>query len=230
MAPQGLRSHLSGSVPISIAVHVVVLLVLVVIPLVDIVLPMPAAMMPSYVMAAPLPPPPPAPAPHPVQPVARSESSEAAPVRAPDRIAPDAPSPPAVVPNGTIDGIPDGLGADGLFGPPAVPVVVPLPDPPRPQTGPIRAAQLPELPRKTVDVRPLYPEVARSARVEGTVIIEAVLDTTGRITQLRVIKSVPLLDQAALDAVRQWRYTPSMYGGRPVSVLMTITVRFTLQQ
>jgi protein TonB len=49
------------------------------------------------------------------------------------------------------------------------------------------------------------------------------------VTQLRVIQSVPLLDQAALDAVRQWRYTPSIYAGRPVSVLMTITMRFTLQ-
>jgi protein TonB len=49
------------------------------------------------------------------------------------------------------------------------------------------------------------------------------------VTQLRVIKSVPLLDQAALDAVRQWRYTPSLYGGHAVSVLMTITVRFALQ-
>ena len=59
--------------------------------------------------------------------------------------------------------------------------------------------------------------------------MEAVLDPTGRVTQLRVIRSMPLLDQAALDAVRQWRYTPSVYGGHPVSVLMTITIRFTLQ-
>ena len=59
--------------------------------------------------------------------------------------------------------------------------------------------------------------------------MEAVLDPTGRVTQLRVIRSVPMLDQAAMDAVRQWRYTPSMYGGHPVSVLMTITIRFTLQ-
>ena len=59
--------------------------------------------------------------------------------------------------------------------------------------------------------------------------MEAVLDTTGRVTQLRVLESVRMLEQAAVDAVRQWRYTPSRYGGHPVSVLMTITVRFTLQ-
>ena len=84
-------------------------------------------------------------------------------------------------------------------------------------------------PRKIADARPVYPDIARAAHKEGTVIMEAVLDTAGRVTQLRVIKSEPLLDQAALDAVRQWRYTPSLYGGHPVSVLMTITVRFTLQ-
>jgi protein TonB len=75
----------------------------------------------------------------------------------------------------------------------------------------------------------MYPDLARSARVDGTVILEAVVDTNGSVTQLRVVRSVPLLDQAALDAVRQWRYAPSVYGGRPVSVLLTITVRFTLQ-
>jgi protein TonB len=94
----------------------------------------------------------------------------------------------------------------------------------------VRVALLPEPPRKIADARPVYPEIARTARVEGTVVLEAVLDPTGRVTQLRVVRSIPLLDQAALDAVRQWRYTPSAYGGKPVSVLMTVTIRFTLNQ
>jgi protein TonB len=106
--------------------------------------------------------------------------------------------------------------------------MIPVPEPPRP-AAPVRVAQLPVAPRKIADARPLYPEIARAARREGTVVLEAVLDTAGRVTQLRVIQSVPLLDQAALDAVRQWRYTPSVYGGQPVSVLMTITIRFQLQ-
>ena len=74
-----------------------------------------------------------------------------------------------------------------------------------------------------------FPDFARTARIQGTVVMEAVLDPSGRVTQLRVIKSVPLLDQAAVDAVRQWRYTPSLFYGKPVSVLMTITVKFQLQ-
>jgi len=72
--------------------------------------------------------------------------------------------------------------------------------------------------------------VARQTRTQGTVVLEAVLDPTGSVTQLRVVRSVPLLDQSALDAVRRWKYTPSSIGGRPVSVLMTITITFTLQQ
>jgi protein TonB len=229
MARQGLRSHLTGSVPVSILAHLVVLLVLVVIPLADIVLPSPAMTMPSYVLAAPLPPPPSfvagaASAPAPVQP------SSSTPVSAPAHITPEVVTPPPSVPIGDTaeGGLPPGFGdVNGVGLTPPSPV--PVPEPPRQPAGPVRVAQLPEPPHKTVDVRPLYPEIARQARKEGTVVLEAVLDTEGRVTQLRVIRSVPLLDQAALDAVRQWHYAPSMYGGRPVSVLMTITVRFTLQ-
>lgn len=227
MPPRGLRSHLTGSVPVSIVVHLIVLLVLVVIPLVDIVLPRPAMMMPSYVFAAPLPPPPPV-APPTGSPSASVRPSPGAPTSMPPAITPERPAADPAVMTGDVTGeLPTGLGITGGI---ATPIPPPQPvEVPRPLPGPVRAAQLPEMPRKLVDVHPVYPEVARAARVEGTVVLEAVLDTSGRITQLRVLKSVPLLDQAALDAVRQWRYTPSLYGGRPVSVLMTVTVRFTLQ-
>jgi protein TonB len=228
MAGQRLRSHLSGSVPVSIVVHLVLLFVLVVIPLLNVVIPIPALMMPSYVLAAPLPPPPPAVVRRPSAPPAAADAAPSSvPIKAPDRLAPEPPAAPAVAAIGNIDdgGVPSGLGIEGPLTPPATPAA-PLP-PPQPTQ--VRAAQLPVLPRKIVDVHPLYPDVARVAHIEGTVTLEAVLDTNGRVTQLRVLNSVPLLDQAALDAVRQWRYTPSSYYGRPVSVLMTITVRFTLQ-
>jgi protein TonB len=93
----------------------------------------------------------------------------------------------------------------------------------------VRAALLPQPPRKIVDARPDYPAIARTAHVEGTVILEAVLDPAGRVTNVRVLQSVPLLDQAAIAAVRLWRYTPTVYNGHSVSVLMTVTVRFQLQ-
>jgi protein TonB len=65
--------------------------------------------------------------------------------------------------------------------------------------------------------------------VQGIVIIEATIGTDGRVTNARVLKSIPLLDQAALDAVKQWQYTPTMLNNVPVPVIMTVTVNFTLQ-
>ena len=107
--------------------------------------------------------------------------------------------------------------------------VLPVPPPAPPPTGPVRAAELVRPPVKIVDARPVYPALARDAHVEGTVILEAVLDRAGHVSRLHVIRSVPLLDRAALDAVRRWQYTPSTLHGAPVEVLMTITVTFSLQ-
>jgi len=229
MERQGLRSHLSGSVPISIAVHLVVVAVLVLIPLSEIVLPVPADRLPDFIPVAPAPPPPPVvmhqaerPFPGP------AAASTAFPVAAPNEIPPDSSAPASIADSA----IPDSTGGGSDLGGVAnigQTIAVHMPEPPKP-TGPVRAAVLPVAPRKIVDVRPVYPEIARAARRDGTVIMEAVLDPTGAVTQLRVVRSVPLLDEAALDAVSQWKYTPSVYGGHPVSVLMTITIRFTLSQ
>ena len=232
MASQEFRSRFSGSVPVSIAAHVVALLVLIVIPLVGVLgVPMPFDPIgPVLIMAAPAPPLPAEPPPNVVTPRTSPAPSESAPVEAPPRILPETPSPPAWAPTSIVaDGLPSDF-AGGFPGGLSTAVPAPLPAPPQPPPGPVRAAQLPQLPRRIVDAHPVYPDIARSNHIEGTVVLEAVIDTGGRVTQLRVVSSVPLLDQAALDAVRQWKYTPSMYYGRPVSVLMTITVRFTLQQ
>lgn len=230
MARDGLRSHLSGSVPISIAAHLAVLLLILIVPLAaDIALPTPETELPEFIRVAPTPPtPPPARAPMARRPlVSAAADTSLAPTEAPSSIKPESapPGPRLDVPVGLETGLPAGLGTDAT-GLSVIPG--PTPDPPRPAT--VRVAQLPEPPRKVLDVRPAYPEIARRAHVEGTVILESVLDTSGNVTQLRVIRSVPLLDTAALDAVRQWKYTPTIYGGRPVSVLMTITIRFTLNQ
>jgi periplasmic protein TonB len=227
MERSGLRSHLSGSLPISIAVHLVAVLLCLIIPLTaSIELPDPAWHVPDYMPVAPAPPPPVARVPSATAPTPNAATNpDLAPTSAPDAIKPEAalPGPPDLgLPPGA--GVPEGLGIIATD----KPVAMQAPEPPRPAV-PVRVADLPVSPRKIVDVRPAYPEIARAARVEGTVIMEAVLDTNGRVTQLRVLKTVPMLEQAAVDAVRQWRYTPSSYGGHPVSVLMTITVRFALQ-
>jgi len=85
-------------------------------------------------------------------------------------------------------------------------------------------------PTKIRDVRPAYPAAARDAGVSGLVILEARIGTDGAVENARVLRSIPLLDQAALDAVMQWRFTPTLMNGQPVPVLMTVTVNFTLQQ
>jgi len=78
-------------------------------------------------------------------------------------------------------------------------------------------------------VEPDYPGIAKEARVQGVVILGATTDIYGRVTAVRVLKSIPLLDEAAVTAVRQWVYEPLMINGRPRPVTFTVTVRFVLQ-
>lgn len=78
-------------------------------------------------------------------------------------------------------------------------------------------------------VQPVYPQEARDAGVRGTVIIEAIVDETGHVAETKVLRSVTGLDQAAVDAVMQWEYTPTLLNGAPVPVLMTVTVTFTMR-
>jgi TonB family protein len=82
-------------------------------------------------------------------------------------------------------------------------------------------------PKKIVDVKPVYPQLAQDAKISGVVIMEVVIDTTGGIRDAKVLRSVPMLDQAALDAVKQWRFTPTLLNGAPQEVIMTVTMNFT---
>jgi protein TonB len=83
-------------------------------------------------------------------------------------------------------------------------------------------------PTKVKDGRPVYPAIAQSARVQGVVIIEAVIGPDGHVQDAKVLRSIPLLDQAALDAVKQWEFSPTLLNNTPVPVIMTVTVQFTL--
>jgi periplasmic protein TonB len=77
-------------------------------------------------------------------------------------------------------------------------------------------------------VRPNYPPLARQARVQGAVVLQAVISKDGTIQNLRVVSGHPMLVQSALDAVKQWRYKPYFLNGEPVEVETSITVNFTL--
>jgi TonB family protein len=93
---------------------------------------------------------------------------------------------------------------------------------------PLRIGGNVKAPVKIKHVNPVYPPEAQQARVQGIVIIEAQIDQDGRVSSARVIRPVALLDDAALDAVLQWEFTPTVLDGKPVPVIMTVTVNFTL--
>jgi protein TonB len=95
---------------------------------------------------------------------------------------------------------------------------------------PVRVGGNLRAPQKVKDVRPAYPSIAQSARVQGVVILEVIIDEQGLVSNARILRSIPLLDQAALDAVRQWEFTPTRLNGDLVPVIMTITVQFTLTE
>ena len=96
-------------------------------------------------------------------------------------------------------------------------------------SAPVRVGGNIKAPTKIKDVRPVYPDEARAARVQGVVILEIAVESDGRVAQACVLRSIPLLDAAAVDAVKQWEFTPTLLNGAPVPVIMTVTVNFTLQ-
>jgi protein TonB len=97
----------------------------------------------------------------------------------------------------------------------------------RARTAPVRVGGQIKPPTKIKDVTPVYPAIARSARVAGAVVIEATIGEDGKVVDAKVVRSIPLLDQAALDAVQQWEYMPTLLNGVPVPVLVTVTINFT---
>jgi periplasmic protein TonB len=221
------RSQRLSALPVSMAVHVAVLLAVVVIPLLatDVLPTVRVGEMVFEVSLPKLPSAPPAPVarrPLPL-PVANPNAAPVVPPTGVGRELPTPSLPPDAAPtdeNGVITSdVPPGLTAAAITdAPPA----------PRP-VAPVRVHTLLRPPVRLHDVAPVYPELARAARVEGVVIIEAIISTSGSVMEARILRSVALLDQAAIAAVRQWRYTPSLLNGVPVPVVMTVTVRFTLK-
>jgi len=85
-------------------------------------------------------------------------------------------------------------------------------------------------PKLIKDVEPVYPRAASEAGVEGVVIMEATTDTYGRVATVKVLRGIPLLDQAAIDAVKQWVYEPMIIDGKPRPMVFTVTARFALDK
>jgi protein TonB len=172
--------------------------------------------------------PPPADVPKPAQPDAPNPN--AAPPEAPEGIKPEPPRLPDV-PTGTppnkicVNCVPGGdPNVKPILGDPPPP----LPPPPSPEPQkPVPVGGNIKEPEKIKHVVPIYPPIALSARVQGIVIIEATIDVNGNVINAKILRPVALLDQAALDAVRQWKYRPTLLNGKPVPVIMTVTVNFS---
>lgn len=111
----------------------------------------------------------------------------------------------------------------------APPVVVPTPEPVN--NKPIQVGGAVLKPEVIVRTEPRYTEMARKARVEGVVILKAIIDERGYVTDVQLLRGQPMgLDQAAMDAVRTWRFKPATLHGQPVKVYFNLTVNFTLQR
>ena len=227
--PPSVQSRRSPIFVVSLGVHVVVLLIVVLGSAVAPgVLPSPREALAFYEpvrMDIKLPPPPPAPRPPTAAPPnAPSVSPNAAPVVAPTDIAPESPFEPLVSsPSEVVVGVSDDIGSGVVAGYNfAPPPVAPTTEQPRRLSSGITA------PVKTANVAPKYPEAARIAKVNGVVIIEAVIDASGVVTSARVLRGHPMLDQAAVDAVSQWRFTPARLNNEVIPVVITVTVNFEL--
>jgi protein TonB len=220
---------------VAVLAHRAILTALLVVPLwyFTPALPSPSEIM-AFVAAPPLPPPPP-PAAAPArqarhEPVKAMPSADrfAAPIEAPSRIEPeklaDTRGTTGVlggVEGGVVGGIVGGLSS-------ALPPPPPPPAPPPAKPAPVRIGGQIMAPALVSRVDPVYPAIAQAAQLEGIVILEATVGETGGVESVKVLRSVGLLDAAAVEAVKQWRHSPLRLNDRPTSFVLTVTVQFHL--
>jgi protein TonB len=208
------------TVPLSLFTHSLAVGLLIALPLLAPAV-MPAVLAdddPEWITITPPTPPPP---PRSIESVKPVERLDAIPLTAPEGIRPEKPRIEAGFENdhagpGFVDGVFD---SSALIAPPPLPEV---------SHKPIRVGGTVRQPQKVRDVKPVYPQLALISRVEGVVIIEATIGADGRVVNARVLRTAHLLDSAALEAVRQWEFTPTLLNGVPVPVIMTVTVAFQL--
>jgi len=142
----------------------------------------------------------------------------ATPVEAPSDIAAEADATSGA--DGLEGGVPGGIVGGVVDGPVSAGVS---------SSGPLRLMGSLRPPRKIKDVKPVYPQSALAGQARGSVIIDVTIGIDGKVHEAKVLNSVPLLDSAALDAVRQWEYEPTVLNGVLVALIMTVVVNFTIQ-
>jgi len=203
---------------------------------------LPKAQLLTFLVAPPPPPPPPPPAAEAVQRVVRQIQTDLlntgqlrTPSRIPQRVQiiheEEAPPPLAVATGGVVGGVPGGIpggSAGGVIGSilSSTAAAVPKFQPVVPQR--VRISQGVTRGLLVHRVEPSYPPLARAARVQGDVVLTAVISPNGDIENLQLVSGHPMLVPAAITAVKQWRYKPYLLNGQPVEVETTITVIFSL--
>lgn len=223
------KTNTSWSVILSAIIQISALSVLILIPLIY-TQALPKAILATLLVAPPPPPPPgPPPVKAEIKPVARLiQSGKLMQPRAiPKDVAvfKEAELPPDVINNSNQSGVFGGIPGQGIMGGtgPALP-------PPKPAAAPARIKQGGEVTAASIitQTRPAYPPLARQARIQGTVVLHAIIDKEGKVAQLEVVSGHPLLVASAIEAVKQWRYKPTQLNGDPVEVDTTIQVTFTM--
>jgi periplasmic protein TonB len=235
-SPKGKKTNKPWTVALSMGVQVLFLAILILIPLIYTEA-LPRTLMSSILLAPPPPPPPPPP---PAAVVIRKPVAhlmDAGKLVTPKAIPKDLKvikeEPEPDMGAGMVGGVPGGVAggsAGGVLGGVIGGAGTAPPPPPKATLKRVTVGGNVQAARLVNRVQPLYPPLARQTRISGTVKLHAIIGKNGAVEQLQVVSGHPLLVQSALDAVRQWRYQPTLLNGEPVEVDTEIDVIFSLAQ
>jgi len=231
-----LRTKRGMTTTISFIIQIGIIIVMILIPLIFTEA-LPRTQLMTFLVAPPPPPPPPPPAAAPVKIVKQIQTDIVngqlrTPTKIPQKvqmIKEDEAPPPVMATSGVVGGVPGGVPGGQMGGviggiisstPVAVPKVA------TPQR--VRVSQGVSTGLLVRKVNPSYPPLARQARIQGTVVLQAEISKTGDIQNLRLISGHPMLAPSAIEAVKQWKYKPYLLNGEPVEVETTVQVNFTL--
>ncbi len=235
--PESTLGRRSATLLVSAGLHAVLLLVIAIVPLLFFdALPAQDSLKAFFVRPLEIAPPPPPPPPPPaasaaavrvVAPRAVERSHGfVAPIEVPSEVRPEEGIDLGIeggVPGGVEGGVPGGVVGGVVGGLPTV-----LPPPPPPPVVRIGGRLAP--PRILRKVEPVYPSLAIAARLSGTVVVEAEVDPRGVVKTVKVLSGHALFDEAALEAVRQWRYQPLLLNGEPTAFILSVVITFNLMQ
>jgi protein TonB len=240
LEPGSIATSRSATFSVSLFLHSIILAVIVLVPiLVGDALPAPSEVIRTFFVspptAVPPPPPPPPPPAAGARTVARAPAAPrlpeapaqfVAPIEVPSEIAADEPladlgGVEGGVPGGVEGGIPGGV-VGGIVGG--------LPTEPVKPTRVVRIGGNLVAPKLVHKVMPEYPMLAVQARVQALLILEAQVDTRGHVKEVRILRGAPLFDDAAIAAVKQWRYKPLLLNGEPTEFILTVTLNFNINQ